>query len=100
MEKKYFVYKIMPRRATFAQDMTAEESHHMAEHRVYLKEMMEKGMLLTYGPVYDACGVYGLCILSVSGEAEAMQFAQNDPATIIHDHSVYPMNATTAEYIA
>ena len=43
MDKKYYAVKLVPRRPTFAQDMTPEEREIMMAHSIYWRGMMAKG---------------------------------------------------------
>jgi hypothetical protein len=49
--KKYFALKLIAPRATFAQDMNAEERAIMIQHVAYWKGLMDKGFVLAFGPV-------------------------------------------------
>ena len=51
MEKRYFFLKLVPRRPTFAQDMTAAERAIMMQHVAYWKKFLDEGKVLVYGPV-------------------------------------------------
>lgn len=62
---KYFLYKLIPPRPAFAQDMTEAESRLMQEHAEYWKGLMEQGMVVAVGPVLDPKGSYGVAILEL-----------------------------------
>lgn len=51
--KKHFVLKLVPRRPSYAMDMTAAEREVLQQHIVYWNGFMEKGLVLLFGPVMD-----------------------------------------------
>jgi len=94
-EKQHFVFKLIPPRPTFAQDMTEEERSIMGQHVVYWTEMAEKGIALVFGPVLDPNGAYGLGIIEVDDEDQVQGLAAGDPAVRsgIGRMEIYPMLA-------
>ena len=93
--KKHFVLKLIPCRPTFAQDMTPEERNIMQQHVVYWKDLMDKGMVIVFGPVMDPKAVYGLGVIEVDDEEQVRTFIENDPASAINTYEYYPMRAIT-----
>ena len=77
--KKYFVLKLIPPRPTFAEDMTEKERDIMKQHATYWKDKADHGIAVVYGPVLDPKGMYGLGIIEVDNEDQALTFAANDP---------------------
>ena len=55
--------KLIPPRATFSQDMTAEERQVMQKHVAYWTDLMHKGSAVVFGPVMDPAGVYGMGVV-------------------------------------
>jgi hypothetical protein len=51
--KKQFLYKLIPPRSTFAQDMTEVERKVMQEHATYWKGVTDKGIAIVFGLVLD-----------------------------------------------
>lgn len=51
---KYFLYKLIPPRATFAKDMIREEKNLMDEHFAYWNSLMDRWCVIAFGPVDDA----------------------------------------------
>lgn len=51
---KYFFCKLVPPRATFAQDMTAAERDVMGLHVAYWQDLMHRQKALAFGPVAEA----------------------------------------------
>ena len=93
MEKKHYYFKLIPPRTSFPQDITQEESALMQEHSDYFGQHFDAGRLLLYGPVMAPGGAFGLGILEVDEEAEAMQFGENDPSVRagLNRFEFYPM---------
>jgi hypothetical protein len=60
---KYFLYKVLPPRSTFPQDMTEAEGELMQEHINYWKILVDKRIAVIFGPVADLRGIYGLAII-------------------------------------
>lgn len=76
-----FFYKLVPPRATFTQDMTAEETAVMGQHGAYWKSVIDGGVkVFALGPVADPAGVFGIGVIEVEDEAAAQELARNDPA--------------------
>ena len=92
---KYFLYKLIPPRPTFAQDMTDAEAKLMQQHVAYWKSLMDRGLVIVFGPVADPRGVYGVAVLELEEEADAGALGGNDPtikAKVGFDFEVYPMD--------
>jgi uncharacterized protein YciI len=77
---EHFVYRLIPPRASFDQDMSAEEGAIMGRHAQYWQQMMAAGKVLIYGPVRDGTGAWGLGVLEVDSADEAHAIAVGDPA--------------------
>ena len=99
MAKKHFFLKLNPPRPTFSQDMNEEERSIMNKHVEYWKELVDKGVVVVYGPVFDPTGGYGIGIVEVDSEEEAKTIAANDPATSsgLGWYSIFPMRAIIAK---
>ena len=93
MEKKYFALKLIPPRPTFAMDMTDEEKSIMQQHVSYWGQLMDQGIVVVYGPVFDPAGPYGLGIVEVDNEEQVISITSNDPATAVNRYEFYPMRA-------
>lgn len=85
--------KLVPRRSTFAQDMTPEERAIMMQHIAYWKTYLDEGKLLVYGPVMDPAATYGMGILLTEDEEEVKMLIAGDPAGQINNYEYYPMRA-------
>ncbi|WP_262713381.1 YciI family protein [Segetibacter aerophilus] len=84
----------MPSRPDFSQTMTEEELSVMKQHAEYLKEYMNQGSILIFGPVLDPNGAFGLAIVAADNEDEVKRIIENDPASKINKYEYYPMLAT------
>lgn len=74
------MYKLIPPRPTFAQDMTEVERKVMQEHVVYWKALTDIGTAIVFGPVLDPKGPWGVAVVEVADEADARALGTNDPA--------------------
>lgn len=95
IEKRYFVFKLIPPRPTFTQDMTEEERYIMTQHLAYWTDMADQGIAIVFGPVFDPKRPYGLGILEVESEDQAQTIAADDPAVKsgLQRMEIYPMRA-------
>src|ERR1700735_2602126 len=93
MEKRYFFLKLVPRRPTFAQDMTPEERGIMMQHVAYWKKFLDEGKVLVYGPVMDPAAVYGVGIMMTDDEEEVKALIAGNPAGQINTYEYYRMRA-------
>ena len=93
MAKQYFFLKLLPPRATFTVDMTADERKIMLDHIAYWAPYVEKGIMVAMGPVMDPAGGYGVGIIEVDSKEELDALIDGDPATTLHRYEVYPMPA-------
>jgi uncharacterized protein YndB with AHSA1/START domain len=77
--KRYFVCRLLPPRATFAQDMTPEEGALMREHAGYWRELLGQGIAIVFGPVADPKGTWGIGVVRTSTEEEMLALRDGDP---------------------
>lgn len=89
----HYFLKLTPSRPTFAQDMTAEERAVMLEHVAYWTGLMNRGLVVVFGPVMDPKEVYGIGIVDVESEEQLKELIKNDPATSINRYEYFPMRA-------
>jgi uncharacterized protein len=99
-EKKHFVLKLIPPRPTFAEDMTEKERNIMKQHAAYWKDKADQGIALVYGPVIDPKGTYGLGIIEVDNEDQALTFTADDPSVKfgLNTIEIYPMLAILGKW--
>jgi hypothetical protein len=77
---RHFLYRLIPPRPTFLEDMSATEGTIMEAHFAYWAGVIAERQAVAYGPVIDPGGVYGVAVLEVVDEATAETIATNDPA--------------------
>jgi uncharacterized protein YciI len=94
-EKQHFLLKLLPPRPTFQQDMSDDERNIMIKHTEYLKDLMDKGIALVYGPVFDPKGAYGMGIVQADNEEQVKIITANDPASQLGKYEVFLMRAVT-----
>jgi uncharacterized protein len=75
-----FLYRLLPPRPSFAEDMSAEEAEVMERHGAYWQDLLDRGVALAFGPVLDPRGPWGLGLLDLDDEREARAIGENDPA--------------------
>jgi uncharacterized protein len=73
-----YVYLIRANREHFIDTITNEESIIMEEHFHYLKDLLEKEMLIMAGPCLD--GAFGICVIKADSSDSAQKIMENDPA--------------------
>jgi uncharacterized protein YciI len=93
---QHFFVKLIPPRATFAVDMTAEERRVMQQHVAYWTGLMQKGIAIVFGPVFDPAGAYGLGVAEVDDEAQLRSLLNDDPSTGLNRFEFWPMRAVHA----
>ena len=76
----HWVFRLIPPRPTFDQDMNDEEREIMARHAQYWVEIAERGRIVAYGPVRDATGSWGLGVIESGDEDEVRALIDGDPA--------------------
>ena len=89
----HYFLKLNPSRPTFAQDMTTEERAIMLQHVTYWADLMNKGLVIVFGPVMDPKAVYGIGVVEVDSEEQLQDLIKNDPAASINYYEYYPMRA-------
>jgi uncharacterized protein YciI len=99
MDKQYFFLKLNPARPDFAQTMNADEQQIMLQHVDYWKDLMAKGKVVVFGPVFDPKAVYGIGVICAESEDEVKEFIAKDPATEINIYEYYAMRAVLPEHL-
>jgi uncharacterized protein YciI len=77
-QKLQFVYIYKPVKDNFNETATEEENKIISEHFLYLKNLLEKKILILAGPEINA--KFGIAVLEVYSEEEAEKIMNNDPA--------------------
>lgn len=80
MNRNHFVYKLIPPRPTFAEDMTEAEQAIMGEHAGYWTKLFEHGQAVLFGVVLEQAGAWGLAVVEAEAEDELLAIASDDPA--------------------
>ena len=78
----FFLLRLIPNRPTFPADMTEAERETMERHAAYCEGLVERGIGLMFGPVFDPAGAWGLGVVEAANLAEAMGLSEKDPAII------------------
>jgi uncharacterized protein len=99
MAKQHFFMRLIPPRPTFGVDMTDEERGLMHQHIAYVRTFFESGQVLAFGPVLDPAGAFGVALLEVNDQAEAEQFAKNDPTIRagLNTYALVPMRVAACQ---
>jgi uncharacterized protein YciI len=82
MSKQHYFVKLVPPRSTFPMDITDAERVLMEQHAAYFRQQFDAGNVLIYGPVMAAGGAFGVGILEVADESEALRVMNNDPSVL------------------
>src|SRR5437773_9967373 len=89
---KQFLYKLIPPRPTFVQDMTEAERKAIGEHAIYWKGLTDRGIAIVFGLVLDPKGPWGVAIVEIADESDARARGVNDLAVRVGlTLDVYPM---------
>jgi uncharacterized protein len=75
-----FLYRLLPPRPTFAEDMSAAEGGVMQSHVAYWQDLLDGNVALAFGPVRDPEDPWGLGILDLDDERAAREIGEGDPA--------------------
>jgi len=77
-KKLQFVYVYKPLKENFNKTATEQENKIVSEHFLYLKDLLEKNILVLAGPETNA--KFGIAVLETQTEEEAKKIMENDPA--------------------
>jgi len=75
-----FLYRLLPPRPTFAQDMSAAEAEVMERHVGYWQDLLNRDVAVAFGPVLDPDDPWGLGLLDLDDEQAARSIGEGDPA--------------------
>ena len=76
-----YVYRLIPPRRSFGQDMKPYEAAIMARHAEYWAGLIEqRGRIFVCGPVRDRTGSWGLGVVEADSDEEVRAIAAEDPA--------------------
>ena len=70
----------------------------MQQHSLYLKEHLDAGRVLIYGPVFAPGGAFGMAVMEAGNEAEVNEFFERDPSVLgrLNRFEFYPMRVGVA----
>ncbi len=95
----YFVYKLIPPRRLFAQDITEAEAELLKVHGKYWRRLADREIAVLFGSLGPKEG-WGLAMVETKDEAEANARGVNDPAIKTNTRfrfEVHPMPQTALE---
>jgi uncharacterized protein len=75
-----FLYRLLPPRPSFAQDMSPAEAEVMERHVAYWQDLLGRDVAVAFGPVLDPEDPWGLGLLDLDGEKAAREIGEGDPA--------------------
>jgi uncharacterized protein len=76
----HFLYKLIPPRPTFDQDMDEAEATIMGEHATYWRAQTEGGTAIVFGAVAAPAGAWGLAVVDAESEEDVRTIGLRDPA--------------------
>ena len=77
-----YIYRLLPPRSTFSDDMTPEEADMMGDHVAYWSELAAAGRVLAFGPVADPEEPYGFAVILAPSRAAVELMRDRDPAIL------------------
>jgi uncharacterized protein len=75
-----FLYRLLPPRPTFSEDMDPEEAEVMEQHVAYWQELLNRDVALAFGPVLHPREPWGLGLLDIDDEQAVRAIGDEDPA--------------------
>lgn len=75
-----FLYRLLPPRPTFAQDMSHEEAAVIERHGAYWQDLVDRDVAVAFGPVLDPAGAWGLALLDTDDDGAVRDLGEGDPA--------------------
>jgi uncharacterized protein YndB with AHSA1/START domain len=78
--RAFFLCRLLPPRASFMQDMTADELAVMQAHVAYWQGLLQAGTAIVFGPVADPKGGWGVSIVRAKDAAAVDALGAADPA--------------------
>ena len=75
-----FLYRLLPPRPTFSQDMSPAEAEVMERHVAYWMDLLDRDVCVAFGPVLDPRSPWGLGLIDLEDELGARALGDGDPA--------------------
>jgi uncharacterized protein YndB with AHSA1/START domain/uncharacterized protein YciI len=93
-EPQHYLARLFGTRPGWPENMTSDEERIMNDHFLYLKDLAAKKKVLLAGPVFG--NVFGLIILQVYSEAEALEIMNQEPSVArgVHTYKLHPMRVS------
>ena len=93
-----FLYRLLPPRPTFSQDMSPTEARVMERHVAYWQDLLHRDVAVAFGPVLHPEDPWGLGLLDLEDEQAAQAIARADPAVEsgVCTYEVVPMQLVQA----
>jgi uncharacterized protein len=90
----HYIYVVKPIRKDFAERDDEEEQKIIKEHFEYLKELLDKKILLLAGPTLNKR--FGVAIYEAASTEEAQKILDNDPAIVkqVFTGEIYPFRVS------
>ncbi len=95
-EKKYFLIKLIAPRPAFAFDMNESEKKLMQEHVAYWQDIIKRGFVVIFGPVFDPKSPWGMAVIEVEDDTMPEKFMEDDPTIksgLGFTYEVHPIRA-------
>ncbi len=78
----HYVFRLIPPRPTFTEDMTDEERAVMGRHAAHWQSQIDAGRMVVFGPVLGESGSSGLGVLEADDEQAALELTRTDPVVV------------------
>lgn len=75
-----FLYRLLPPRPSFSEDMSPEEAEVMERHVGYWQDLLGRNVAIAFGPVLHPEEPWGLGLLDLDDEQAAQAIGEADPA--------------------
>lgn len=75
-----FLYRLLPPRPSFSEDMSAAEAEVMERHVGYWQDLLDRNVAVAFGPVLHPDDPWGLGLLDLDDHQTAQAIAEADPA--------------------
>jgi uncharacterized protein len=75
-----FLYRLLPPRPSFSEDMSSDEAEVMERHVGYWQDLLNRKVAVAFGPVLHPREPWGLGLLDLDDEQAAQQIGEADPA--------------------
>lgn len=92
--KQSFFAQLFGHRPDWPENMTPDEEKIMGEHFAYMLDLADKKKVLLAGPCFNP--VFGISVMEVESEADALAILQNDPSVKggLMSYNLQPMRAS------